>query len=112
MSETDDAQRSGPEASVRYDLGGWISGPMLDPEHLPAHVLTREEESALWRLRNVWQDAYKIEVVDGIWRAARVDDPTKVFTAESPVELTTVLQADYRQWVKGQPPTEAPGSSV
>lgn len=47
---------------VRYDWGGWLSGPCLPSD----------DQEQLWKLRVTWQNKYVIDVnADGIWRAYR-----------------------------------------
>jgi hypothetical protein len=75
--------------------------------------MTADEEAAVWRLRNVWSGSYGIDCCDGVFRAARCSAPPDIITANSAAEMTGLLQADYRQWMRTvrDQPTENPGSS-
>ena len=61
--------------------------------------MTGDEATTLFHLRRLWADAYCIAVSDGVWRASRVYDATKMVTADSAQELLIEIQADYSAWL-------------
>jgi hypothetical protein len=58
--------------------------------------MTVAEESALADLGYHWGSAYAIGLRNGIWTAHSYERPADVLTAESPDELRTLIQRDYR----------------
>lgn len=77
---------------VRYDWGGWLSGPCLPSD----------DQEQLWKLRVTWQNKYVIDVnADGIWRAYRVGMPQTLITGDTSGELATLLTAD--DWLQSRP---------
>jgi hypothetical protein len=90
LSEQDD--------QVRYDVGGWISGPCLSPLNQPLGM-TPEEATSLFRLRCVWGDRYQIAYSAGVWHGGRLGDFGKLgLTASTAEELRELIGADYQQW--------------
>jgi hypothetical protein len=78
---------------VRYDTGGWISGPCLN-EPLPD--LTTEEATLLRELQSIWHDKYVIRAVDA-WTAQRIGG-TEVITADNGFELRPMITQDAINW--------------
>jgi hypothetical protein len=56
--------------------------------------VTSEDVPALPGLRCLWHSAYAISVTDGIWVARRLDNPTRILTADTAPELRWLLRAD------------------
>jgi hypothetical protein len=61
--------------------------------------MSQAEMSSLFELRRIWEDRYIIGfTVGGSWRAARVGNALKSFTADTPEELRGFIQEDYAIW--------------
>lgn len=88
-----------PDPNVRYDIGGWISGPCLDqPLNVPPGM-TDQEAADLWAMRNVWERFYLISFASDVWRASRVGTSGQyTITADSAGELRGLVWADYVAW--------------
>lgn len=87
------------EDRVRYDVGGWISGPCLDrPLNVP-HGMTGDEATALFHLRCIWGDRYGISFAGKQWKAHRLGAgaPWNI-TAGTAEELRGKVYLDYRAW--------------
>jgi hypothetical protein len=59
--------------------------------------VTRKDATALSGLRCLWHGAYAISVTDGIWVAHRLDNPTRILTADTAPQLRWLLRADHGQ---------------
>jgi hypothetical protein len=88
-----------PEGQVRFDLGGWISGPCLDRPLNVSHGMTGEEATLLWHLRCTWGDRYGISFSNKVWRAHRLGmgAPFNI-TADSAESLRNLIGEDFRVW--------------
>jgi hypothetical protein len=53
------------------------------------------EQIQLNGLRLHWDEFYEISVRDGVWSAARLDDPTCLLTADSAAGPRDQLREDY-----------------
>lgn len=87
---------------VRYDVGGWISGPCLSsPPHAP-YGMSGEDATALFHLRCVWGDRYGISFSGGEWKAHRLGSgaPWNI-TAGTAEGLRGKIWLDYREWQAG-----------
>jgi hypothetical protein len=67
---------------------------MQDRTDRPASM-TQQEQSGLWQLRSRWLGIYHVALIDGVWRAKRYHDVTKVLTADSAGELGELIGQDY-----------------
>lgn len=65
----------------------------------PTGGMSKEDATSLWTLRVHWEGRYHIALVDGVWRAKRCTDVTKVLTADTATELRTAMQDDYAEWM-------------
>lgn len=65
---------------------------------LRAAGLTRSEASELADLKFHWDEAYSISWIDGVYRAARMSEPSVVLTADSCDELRQQIRDDYAGW--------------
>jgi hypothetical protein len=79
---------------VRYDVGGWISGPCLSKPMNQPHGITSEEATSLLVLRRAWQGTYEINFTTGTWRASRNGSALAVITADTPEELRRLIYSD------------------
>jgi hypothetical protein len=61
-------------------------------------ALNDEQRTALRELQGLWQGAYWITYLDGIWKATPFRDRRVVLMASSDAELRTKIQADYAAW--------------
>lgn len=72
----------GPDASVRYDLGGWISGPCLDP---PLPPVIPPGSTAQRELPRSILDALSLPMgantLDDVRRLRLLDERAKLVTA-------------------------------
>jgi hypothetical protein len=57
---------------VRYDIGGWVSGPCLDRPLNQPHGMSPEDATSLFHLRCIWGDRYGISHSGGQWKAHRL----------------------------------------
>jgi hypothetical protein len=60
--------------------------------------MTKEEAAALGDLRRIWEGAYHVGLIDGVWRAKRFNDVTAVITADPAGELKAMIESDYASW--------------
>jgi hypothetical protein len=61
-----------------------------------ADQLGRENNDALWKLRNGWSEVFEISVVfPDKWRAVRIGEPGTVLEAESAADLRAKMIADH-----------------
>jgi hypothetical protein len=58
--------------------------------------MTVAEESALADLGYHWGSVYAIRLRNGVWTAHSYERPADVLTAETPDELRSLIQRDYR----------------
>jgi hypothetical protein len=88
-----------PAGQVRFDVGGWISGPCLDRPLNQPHGMTPEEATSLFHLRCIWSDRYGISFTSKVWRAHRLGSgaPWNI-TAGTAEELRGLIWLDYRAW--------------
>ena len=96
-----------PDPNVRYDAGGWISGPSLTADEMAAantrrnlpHGMTSEEATDLFQLRCTWDKYYGIAFSDDVWKAHRLGAgaPWNI-TADTAEELRGLIWADYSAW--------------
>lgn len=96
---------SNPSDQVRYDVGGWISGPCLDQPLNQPPDMTPAEATSLWTLRNTWGTYYGISFVSDVWRAYRLGAVTRQITADTSEELSGLIWADFTHW-KGRETSE------
>jgi hypothetical protein len=84
---------------VRYDVGGWISGPCLDRPLNQPHGMSPEDATSLFRIRCVWGDRYGISYSGQQWKAHRLGlgAPWNI-TASTADELNNRIGEDFRQW--------------
>jgi hypothetical protein len=66
-------------------------------------MLDSDAQSALTDLRWHWEDAYKINVVEGAWQAVPLADPSVTISRDSSMDLREALRHDYatrasRRW--------------
>jgi hypothetical protein len=55
----------------------------------------RENNAALWKLRNGWGEVYEISVVfPDKWRAVRIGEPDTVLEASSAADMREAMIAD------------------
>jgi hypothetical protein len=71
-------------------------GPDRDGEHDAG--LSRSEAFALADLKFHWDEAYKIDWSDGVYRASRIGQPSVVLTSESCHDLRQQIRDDYASW--------------
>lgn len=64
--------------------------------------MSQSDATSLWTLRVHWEGRYHIALVDGVWRAKRCNDVTKVLTAGTSTELRTAMQNDYAAWMSAE----------
>jgi hypothetical protein len=69
-----------------------------DDDDEPKAALSRSEASELADLKFHWDEAYRIDWADGVYRAARIDQPSVVLTSESCDELRQQIRDDYANW--------------
>jgi hypothetical protein len=88
-----------PEGQVRYDVGGWISGPCLERPLNQPHGMSAEDATALFHLRCTWGDRYGVSFTNKVWRAHRLGlgAPWNI-TATTAEELRNRIGEDFRQW--------------
>jgi hypothetical protein len=87
------------EGQVRYDQGGWISGPCLDRPLNSPPGMSGEDATLLWHLRCLWEDRYQIVYAGGQWHAARVGSFSNFnITGDTAAVLREKIGEDYRQW--------------
>ncbi len=60
--------------------------------------LTTWEASELIDLRWHWDEAYRIDWADGVYRAVRIGQPHAVLTADTCGELRQLVRDDYSDW--------------
>lgn len=60
--------------------------------------LTRSEASELADLKFHWDEAYTIDWAEGVYRAARMAQPSVVLTATTCHELRMQIRDDYASW--------------
>jgi hypothetical protein len=60
-------------------------------------MLTAQEQTDLLRLGYHWTDHYSISVTDGTWIARPAIAPADLITADTAMELSEKLQADYAE---------------
>jgi hypothetical protein len=65
---------------------------------LRAAGLSRSEASELADLKFHWDEAYAISWSDGVYRAARMGEPSVVLTADTCHELRQQIRDDYASW--------------
>ncbi len=58
-------------------------------------MLDSDAQSTLTDLRWHWEDAYKINVVEGAWQAIPLSDPSVTISRDSSMELREALRHDY-----------------
>jgi hypothetical protein len=58
-------------------------------------MLDSDAQSTLTDLRWHWEDAYKINVVEGAWQAVPLTDPSVTISRDSSMELREALRRDY-----------------
>jgi hypothetical protein len=57
--------------------------------------MTRQEYAELCRLRMRWLGVYHVTRAEGVWRAKRYHDVTRVLTATTVAGLAEQIQNDY-----------------
>jgi hypothetical protein len=57
--------------------------------------MTEQEYAELWRLRMRWLGIYHVALAEGVWRAKRYRDMTRVLTANTLAGLAEQIQHDY-----------------
>jgi hypothetical protein len=77
---------------------GEASGGGLGDSDLQAAGLSRSDASELADLKFHWDEAYTISWADGVYRAARMSQPSVVLTADSCIELRQQIRDDYATW--------------
>jgi hypothetical protein len=60
--------------------------------------LSRSEASELADLKFHWDEAYKIDWADGVYRASRIGQPSVVLTSENCHDLRQQIRDDYATW--------------
>ncbi len=60
--------------------------------------LSRSEASELADLKFHWDEAYRIDWSDGVYRASRLGQPSVVLTSESCQDLRQRIRDDYTTW--------------
>ncbi len=88
-----------PDQVVRHDVGAWISGPCLPNPH----GMSAEDATALFELRRIWENRYKIDYnsADGVWTASRLLGGVSVITADTAKQLCGLISEDYATWARG-----------
>jgi hypothetical protein len=87
------------EGQVRFDVGGWISGPCLSRPLNRPHGMSGEEATSLFHLRCIWGDRYGISFTSKGWAAHRLGTGARWdIRAETGAELRGKIWADYREW--------------
>ncbi len=69
-----------------------------DDDGEPTAALSRSEASELADLKFHWDEAYRIDWADGVYRAARIGQPSVVLTSESCEDLRQQIRDDYATW--------------
>lgn len=64
----------------------------------PVKGLSRSDASELADLKFHWDEAYTIDWIDGVYRAARMAQPSVVLTADTCHELRMQIRDDYAAW--------------
>jgi hypothetical protein len=77
---------------------GEASGAEPGEIDLQAAGLSRSDASELADLRFHWDEAYTISWADGVYRAARMSQPSVVLTADTCHELRQQIRDDYATW--------------
>jgi hypothetical protein len=84
---------------VRYDIGGWISGPCLGRPLNQPHGMSPEDATSLFHVRCIWGDRYCISYSGGQWKAHQLGAGAPWnLTADTAEMLQGHIWADYRQW--------------
>jgi len=65
--------------------------------------MTSEEATALFRLRCIWEHAYRVEFREGVWSARRLSDPTVILTADTGLELGDLMRHDHAERTSPMP---------
>lgn len=60
--------------------------------------LSRSEASELADLKFHWDEAYRIDWADGVYRASRIGQPSVVLTSENCSDLRQQIRDDYAAW--------------
>ena len=56
--------------------------------------MTSEDATDLFHLRCLWQGAYVITLVNGVWTAHRHDNPARILTADTAAGLRWQIRTD------------------